>query len=177
MSTQNWIIDTVHSDITFRVKHMMITTVSGTFDRFSGTMTNKSADFTDAKITFEADTDSVNTRNDQRDAHLKSEEFFNTAKFPKIGFTSTSMKKISGNSYELHGTFNMTGRTQPLVLKAEYLGKVVDPWGQTRVGFELSGSIMRSLFGMLWNAATEDGGVVVSEEVRLSMNIQMLLQA
>ena len=174
MSKTKWAIDPTHSEVTFKVKHMMITNVTGTFDAYSATIESNNDDFTDAEISFEAQIDSINTRNEQRDGHLKSEEFFNSAAFPTLSFKSTELKSVGGSNYELHGNLTVRDVTKAVVLKAEHTGTVVDPWGQTKAGFEIAGSLSRSEYGLTWNAVTEAGGVVVSDEVKLHINAQFV---
>jgi polyisoprenoid-binding protein YceI len=176
MSKNLWVIDPVHSEITFKVRHMMITNVSGTFDRMEAKMHSGEKDFSDAEISFEADIDSINTRNEQRDAHLKSNDFFDAASHPKLTFKSTQLKHISGNEYQLMGNFCMRGVEKEISLKTEFTGTVIDPWGQVKAGFEINGVLMRSDYGLVWNAANEEGEVVLSEEVKLQLNIQMIKQ-
>ena len=176
MSKQLWVIDPVHSEIVFKVRHVMITNVSGTFDRFEAKMYSSEKDFSDAEISFEADVDSVNTRNEQRDGHLKSGDFFEVEKFPKLSFKSTSFKALGNNKYALTGDFTLKGVTKTMTLDTEYTGSVIDPWGQVKAGFEMSAVVKRSEFGLVWNAATEDGGVTLSEEVKLNITAQMIKQ-
>ena len=176
MSKNLWVIDPVHSEITFKVRHMMITNVSGTFDRMEAKMYSSEKDFSDAEISFEADVDSINTRNEQRDAHLKSNDFFDASIHPKLSFKSTHFKSKGGHSYEMVGLFNMKGVEKELTLNVDFTGTVIDPWGQVKAGFEISALLMRSDFGLIWNAANEDGEVVLSEEVKLQLNVQMIKQ-
>jgi len=175
MATYN--IDPAHSEINFKIKHLMITNVTGSFTKFAGTMESDKDDFTDAKIHFEADTDSVNTNNEQRDAHLRSAEFFDAAQFPKIIFDSTAVEKTGEDEYKLTGNLTLHGVTQPVTLKAELMGVNKDPWGQTKVGFEITGKLDRTEFGLTWNAALETGGVLVSNDVKLQINVQLVKQA
>jgi polyisoprenoid-binding protein YceI len=176
MSKNLWVIDPVHSEITFKVRHMMITNVSGTFDRMEAKMYSSEKDFSDAEISFEADVDSINTRNEQRDAHLKSNDFFDASIHPKLSFKSTHFKSKGGHSYEMVGLFNMKGVEKELTLNVDFTGTVIDPWGQVKAGFEISALLMRSDFGLIWNAANEEGEVVLSEEVKLQLNVQMIKQ-
>ena len=169
-------IDPSHSEITFKVKHLVISTVSGSFAKFDATMESSKEDFSDASISFEADINSITTNSEQRDAHLKGTDFFNAAQFPKITFQSTSFKK-NDNEYVLNGDLSILGTTKPVSLKAEFGGAVVDPWGQNKAGFEIEGKIKRSDFGLKWNALTEAGGAVVSDDVRLFLNVEMVKQA
>lgn len=169
-------IDAAHSDIIFKVKHLMITTVTGQFKTFDATLTAEAEDFSDAVVTFTADINSVDTRNEQRDGHLKSDDFFAAEKYPELKFTSTSFTK-SDDGYVVKGDLTIRDVTKPIELKAEYAGLMVDPWGQTKVGFEAEGKIKRKEFGLGWDAVTEAGGVVVSDEVKLQFNIQFVKQA
>ena len=168
-------IDAAHSEITFKVKHLMITNVTGSFTKFDGTMESEAADFSDAKITFEADTASISTHNEQRDGHLKGDDFFNAEKYPELKFVSSSFAK-NGEGYILKGDLTIRDVTKAIELKADYNGAMVDPWGQSKVGFEAEGVIKRKEFGLSWDAVTEAGGIVVSDDVRLQFNIQFIKQ-
>lgn len=169
-------IDAAHSEITFKVKHLMITNVTGSFSKFDATMESEAADFSDAKISFEADVNSITTNNEQRDAHLKSDDFFAGDKFPKMTFVSKSFTKKSDDEYTLTGDLTIRDKTHTVTLNAEYGGTAVDPWGQTKAGFEITGKINRKDFDLTWSAVTEAGGVVVSDEVRLHLSVQMIKQ-
>lgn len=170
-------IDAAHSEITFKVKHLMITNVTGNFTKFDATMQSEKDDFSDAKISFEADVNSITTNNEQRDGHLKSDDFFAAEAHPKLNFSSTSFTKINDGEYSLIGDLTIKGITKLVELKAEFGGTATDPWGQVKSGFEISGKINRKDFGLSWGAVTEAGGVVVSDEVRLQLNVQMIQQA
>lgn len=170
-------IDPMHSEITFKVKHLMITTVTGLFTKFSASMTSEKEDLTDASITFEADINSISTNNEQRDGHLKSDDFFNAAQFPTMRFVSTGFSKKSDSEYVLTGNLTIRDKTHSVSLNTHYAGTVTDPYGQTKVGFEIDGKINRKDFGLMWSATTEAGGVVVSDEVRLHLNVQMVKAA
>ena len=170
-------IDAAHSEITFKVKHLMITNVTGNFNKFDATMESSKEDLTDAKISFEADTASISTNNEQRDNHLKSDDFFAAEKFPKISFASSSFTKKNGNEYKLAGDLTIRDVTKKIELDVEYNGTVTDPYGQVKAGFEINGKINRKEFGLSWGAITEAGGVVVSDEVKLQLNVQMIKQA
>lgn len=173
MATYN--IDAAHSEILFKVKHLMITTVTGQFSSFDGSFTAAAEDFTDAQVQFTADINSINTRNEQRDAHLKSNDFFNAEQFPQLSFTSTSFTKGT-DGYVLAGNLTIRDITRAVALQVAYAGTMVDPWGQTKVGFEAEGVIKRKEFGLSWDAVTEAGGVVVSDEVKLQLNVQFIKQ-
>jgi polyisoprenoid-binding protein YceI len=168
-------IDAAHSDILFKVKHLMITTVTGQFKNFDATLTAEKEDFSDAQISFTADVNSIDTRSEQRDGHLKSIDFFNAEQFPELKFTSTSLTK-NGEGYILKGDLTIRDVTKTIELKADYAGAMVDPWGQKKVGFEAEGKIKRKEFGLSWDAVTEAGGVVVSDDVKLQLNVQFVQQ-
>jgi polyisoprenoid-binding protein YceI len=170
-------IDAAHSEVGFKVRHLMITNVSGAFSKFDATMTCGKEDFTDAVVSFEADVASVSTNQEQRDTHLLSDDFFNADQFPKITFKSTSVEKKGKDEYILHGDLTIRDITKNIALHVNYTGAMKDPWGQDKIGFELTGKISRKEFGLKWNAVTEAGGVVVSDEVRLLINVQMIKQA
>lgn len=168
-----WIIDKSHSEIMFKVKHLMITNVTGQFESFNAEMQSNLDDFSDAVIKFEADVNSINTKNEQRDTHLKSDEFFNADKFPKIGFESKKLSKISDNHYKMIGNLTIRDITKEIELDVEFGGIMTDFYGNSKAGFEISGKINRFDFNLNWNAVTEAGGIVVSPEVKLLLNIQM----
>jgi polyisoprenoid-binding protein YceI len=170
-------IDPAHSDIQFKVKHLMITNVTGSFGKFDATLEAGKDDFSDAKASFEADIDSITTGNEQRDGHLKGEEFFAAAEYPKLSFVSTGIQKLNNEDYKLTGDLTVRGVTKPITLDVTYNGTVVDPYGQTKAGFEATGKINRKDFGLNWSAVTEAGGLVVSDEVKLSLNVQLIKQA
>ncbi|MDR6562108.1 MULTISPECIES: YceI family protein [unclassified Arcicella] len=176
MSTTIWAIDPSHSEVQFKVKHLVITTVTGHFKEFSGTV-EAGDDFEDAKISFEAKVDSISTNSEQRDGHLKSADFFEVEKYPTLSFTSTKFTKKDDDEFELVGDLTIKGVTNPVKLAVEYGGTATDPWGNVKAGFELTAKINRKDFGLTWNAPTEAGGVLVSEEVKLIANIQLLKQA
>ncbi len=170
-------IDPAHSEISFKIKHLMITNVTGSFTKFEGTLESSKDDLTDAQVHFEADTDSITTHNEQRDAHLRSAEFFDAEKNPKVTFDSTSFEKNGEDNYKLTGNFTMHGVTKPVTLNAEFLGENKDPWGQTKLGFEVTGKLSRKEFDLTWNAALEGGGVLVGDEVKLHISVQLVKQA
>lgn len=169
-----WTIDASHSEVQFKVKHLMISTVTGTFSSYEGTVeTANDDDFVGASVNFSLDIDSISTGVEQRDGHLKSADFFDAANFPKLTFASTSFEK-NGDDYVITGDLTIRGTTKPVTLKAEFGGTMVDFYGQTKAGFDLQGKINRQDFGLTWAAVTEAGGIVVSDEVKLAMNIQLV---
>ena len=169
-------IDPSHSDIMFKVKHLMIATATGSFKTFDATIDVNEDDLSDAKVTFEADVDSIDTKSEQRDAHLKSDDFFNAEKFPKMTFKSSSIESNGDDEFILKGDLTIRDITKPISLKVEYNGKITDPWGMERMGFEVSGKINRREYGLKWSAVTEAGGIVVADEVKLALNVEMVKQ-
>jgi len=170
-----WNIDAAHSEITFKVKHLVISTVTGKFKEFDASIETDNEDFENATISFEAAIDSIDTGNEDRNNHLKSDDFFNAAEFPTMKFTSTSFKKTGIGEYKLIGDLTIRDNTKTIELDAEYGGTVVDPYGNTKAGFEVTGKINRKDFGLKWGAVTEAGSVVVSDEVKLNLNVQFTL--
>ncbi len=173
----NWNVDASHSKLGFAVTHMMVSETEGKFKIYEGkvTSTKAGADFSDAKIDFSVDAASINTDDEKRDGHLKSPDFFDVEKFPKITFVSKSMKagKIK-NTYILTGDLTMHGVTKTVTLNAIGASKIVkDPYGMERYAFKVTGKLNRKDFGLAWNAALEAGGVAVSEEVRLDINVEI----
>lgn len=152
----------------------MIAHVTGSFKKFDGTVETEGDDLTTAKINFSADVDSLSTNNDQRDGHLKSPDFFDVANHPAITFASTEMKKVSDEEYALNGNLTMHGVTNPVSMKVEYGGTIVDPWGNTRSGFTIEGKVNRKDFGLSWNAATETGGVMLGEDVKVHASVEFV---
>jgi polyisoprenoid-binding protein YceI len=176
-ATTKWAIDPSHSEITFKVKHLVVATVTGKFTSFEGSLEAASENFSDANINFTADIASIDTGNADRDGHLKSDDFFNAEAFPKLTFKSTSFTKINDTDYKLVGDITLRDVTKSIELTAEYGGTMVDPWGNTKAGFELNGKISRKEFGLKWDVITEAGGAVVSDEVKLNLNIELHKQA
>ncbi len=166
-----WNIDSTHSEITFKVKHMMISTVSGSFEKFDGKAETATDDFKNAHFSFAAEIDSVNTNNKDRDNHLKSDDFFGADKNPKLTFTSKSF-----DGEKMVGDLTIKGVTKEITLDTDYNGTAVDPYGQTKAGFEFEGQINRKDFGLTWNAVTEAGSVVVSDKVKLIASLQFVKQ-
>lgn len=176
MATTTWALDPTHSEIHFKVKHMMISTVTGEFTKFDASLETEEEDIKTGKVKFSADISSINTKNEQRDGHLKSADFFDAEQFPALSFESTSIEHKSGNDYVLHGNLTLRGVTKEVSLAVEYAGAIKDPYGYTRAGFELSGKINRKDFGLTWSAVTEAGGLVVGDEVRLLANVEFVKQ-
>jgi polyisoprenoid-binding protein YceI len=169
-----WTIDTNHTEVNFKVKHLVISSVTGNFKSFEGTIESDKEDFTDARINFSADVNSIDTGNEQRDGHLKSPDFFDAANHPKLTFVSTGITQKSGHDYTVTGDLTIRGVTKPVELKAEFGGTQKDFYGNTVAGFELEGKINRREFGLQWSAVTETGGVVVSDDVKLQINAEII---
>jgi len=177
MSLTKWSLDPTHSEITFKVKHLMISTVTGHFNKFNLEVETENDDFIKAKkIEFTTDINSIDTNNEQRDAHLKSADFFNREKFPTLKFSGTKYD-ANGDEGKLHGELTIAGITKPLTLNVEFGGIVVDPYGQTKAGFTVTGKISRKEFGLTWNAVTETGSIVVSDDIKINAEIQLVKQA
>ena len=171
-----WVIDPMHSEVQFKVKHLVISTVTGFFKSFEGSLETVNNDFEDADISFALDIDSIDTNQSQRDGHLKSPEFFDAAQYPHITFKSTSFKKTDDDEYSLVGDLTVKGVTKSVKLTAEYGGSTDDFYGNTKAGFEVTGKINRKDFGLIWDGVTEAGSVVVGEDIKLVINIQFAKQ-
>lgn len=164
-----WKVDLTHSEVSFKVKHLVVSTVTGHFDKFEATIEADKKDFSDAKIQFEAEINSINTKSDQRDAHLKSPDFFDAAKYPKMSFVSKSVKPVSDNKLRVVGDLTMRGVTKEIALDVIYNGAVAGFGGIQVAGFEIRTKVNRFDFGLQWNALTEVGGVVVGNEVKIEI--------
>jgi polyisoprenoid-binding protein YceI len=166
-----WTVDPVHSHVGFSVRHMMVTTVRGSFTSFAGTLEIDPADFTKSRISGEIDVQSIDTKNADRDNHLRTGDFFDVANHPKITFTSTRIEP-KDDGYVVHGDLTIRGVTRPVSLDAEYAGTSKNPYGQTVAGLSATGTINRRDFGLQYNALLETGGVAVSEKVKLEIEVQ-----
>lgn len=174
MTTTKWTLDLTHSEIGFKVKHMMITNVSGSFGTFSVDVQTQNDDFSTARIKFTADLNSISTSNPDRDNHLKSEDFFAAEKYPKLKFVSTKLERKDESNLLLYGDLTIRDVTKPVKLDVEFGGIGKDPWGNEKAGFTLTGKIKRTDFNLNWNAVLETGGVLVSEEVKLFGEVQLV---
>jgi polyisoprenoid-binding protein YceI len=164
-----WKIDPTHSEINFKVKHLVVSTVTGHFSKFDAAIETSKVDFSDAKINFEADINSIDTKNEQRDGHLKSADFFDAEKHPKMTFVSKAVKKISDHEMKVTGNLTLRGITKEIILDVIYNGTVAGFGGTEVAGFEVRGKVNRFDFGLQWNALTEAGGVVISNEVKIEI--------
>jgi polyisoprenoid-binding protein YceI len=176
MSTTKWAVDPTHSEIGFKVKHMMFTNVSGQFTKFTAEANTNGDSFEAASFSFSGDIDSVSTGNADRDGHLLSPDFFDAAQFPKITFESTAFNKKNEGEYTLNGNLSLHGETKPVSLDVEFGGIAKDPWGNTKAGFTITSKLNRKDFGLTWNSALETGGVLVGEEVKLAIELQFVKQ-
>src|SRR5690606_27862583 len=176
MAKSIWAIDPTHSEIGFKVKHMMFTNVSGKFNAFEATIENEDDQFDTSVVSFSAEVNSVDTNNADRDNHLRSADFFDVEQFPKISFKSTEIKKINEGQFKVSGDLTIKDVTQDVTLDAEYSGLMKDPWGNTKAGVSLNGKINRKEFGLAWNAALETGGVLVGEDIKLAAEVQLIKQ-
>ncbi len=169
----NWIVDPAHSEVQFKVKHLMINTVTGEFTSYRVSVESDSDSFENSSISFEADVASISTKNEMRDNHLKSADFFDADQFPTIRFVGKGLTKTGTDTYTLTGDLTIRDITKTVTLSVEYGGQMSDFYGNTKAGFELSGTIDRKEFGLAWNGVTEAGGIVVSDAVKLHLNVQL----
>ena len=176
MATEKWVLDPMHSEVQFKVKHLVISTVTGSFKSFSGEAITQGDTFEGAEIDFALDVNSIDTNQDQRDGHLKSADFFDAEKYPQIIFKSTSFSQ-NGGDYKLAGNLTIKDVTKPVTLNVEFGGTATDFYGNLKAGFEVSGKINRKEFGLTWDGITEAGAIVVGEDVKLTINAQFAKQA
>ena len=169
-----WTVDNVHSNVKFSVTHLVISEVEGSFKVYDGTIESDKQDFTDASIEFTVDVNSINTENEGRDKHLKSDDFFNAERYPKARFKSTSFKKIDDRNYTLEGNLTIRDVTKPVIFAVIYGGTLKDPYGNTKAGFKATTVINRFDYGLKWNALTEAGGAMVGKDVTLTLNLELV---
>jgi polyisoprenoid-binding protein YceI len=174
LAQTKWKIDASHSNVGFEVEHMVISTVEGEFKKYEGAIESNGEDFTNAKINFTIDIASISTDNDQRDKHLKSDDFFNAEKFPVMTFSGKSMKLVEGNNWKLIGDLTIREITKEVALDVKFRGLVIDPWENTRIGFKISGDVNRFDYNLKWNSVLEAGGLIVSENVDLILDLELI---
>lgn len=175
MAHSKWTIDPTHSEVTFKVKHLMISTVTGKFKTFEGSLEADGEGFENLQnIEFKSDISSIDTNNEQRDEHLRSADFFTADQHPQLTFKAS---QFDVKNDTLQGELTIKGVTKPITLDAEFGGVVVDPYGQTKAGLTVNGKISRKEFGLTWDGVTEAGSVVVSDQVRLNLEVQFVKQA
>ena len=185
MSITKWNLDPTHSEIHFKVKHLMVSWVTGSFKQFNATVEMEDDDLTTAKVHFIADINSISTNNEQRDAHLKTGDFFDAENHPQLIFESNKLEKIPAHAgmdgddenYKLYGTLTMRGNSKKVALNVEYGGSTLDPWGNTRTGFSISGKINRKDFGVSFGMVSETGGLLLGDEVTINANAEFVKQA
>lgn len=172
MASSNWNLDKSHSNITFSVRHMMIANVRGSFTEFDAAVTADPQDPTTATATITIDVASIDTKDAGRDGHLKSPDFFNVEQFPNMTFKVTKVTSKGGEDYDITGDLTILGVTKPVTLSGEISGPAKDPWGNEKIAVSASGSLSRSDFGLSWNAVLETGGVLVSDTIKLNVELQ-----
>lgn len=177
MTKTKWSLDQTHSEIHFKVKHMMISTVTGQFSKFTSSIETIGDDFRTAKIQFTADVDSISTNNEQRDAHLKNGDFFDVPNYPQITFRSSKIVKVDDENFKVHGELTMRGVTKDIVLDVEFGGIMQDPWGNTRTGFTITGKINRQDYAISFGGVTETGGLLLGDEVKISANTEFVKES
>jgi polyisoprenoid-binding protein YceI len=176
MATTKWLLDPLHSELQFKIKHLMISNVSGSLTSFTGEVETEEEDFSTAKISLVADMHSISTNNEQRDAHLRNSDFFEVEKYPELKFKSTKVEKTGIDTFALYGDLSLKGATKPVKLHVEFNGTTSDPWGGERSGFVVTGKINRSDWGVTFNKALETGGLMLGEEVKINSEIELVKQ-
>ena len=177
MTISKWNLDPTHAEIQFKIRHLMVSYVTGQFTRFNATLQTTGEDLTRAKVKLAADVTSISTNNEQRDAHLKNPDFFDVENHPELTFESDRLEKISEDEYKVYGTLTMRGVSKPIVLQAEYGGITTDPWGNTRTGFSVTGKINRKDFGVSFGMVSDTGGVLLGDEVKISANVEFVKES
>ena len=176
-ATTTWTIDPSHSEVGFAVKHLMISTVRGRFAGVTGSIAFAEGDFSQASADVTIDAASIDTREEKRDAHLRSGDFFDVEKFPSLTFKSRRVQAISGDTFQLVGDLTIKDVSKEVVLDVEFEGTQKDPWGNQKSAFTATTKISRSAFGLTWNAALETGGVLVGDDIKISLDVQLLKTA
>ena len=177
MTSTKWTLDPIHSELGFKIKHLMISHVSGSFKNFSAEVSMEENDFSTADIHLTAEMASIFTNNEQRDTHLRTSDFFEVEKYPELIFQSTKVVKIDSDTFTLYGDLTLKGVTKPVQLNVEYSGVTKDPWGGERAGFVVTGKMKRTDWGVNFNSLLETGGVALGEEVKINSEIQLVKQA
>jgi polyisoprenoid-binding protein YceI len=177
MTATTWDFDLSHSSVNFHVRHLMVSKVHGRFAKWGGSLILDDQNITNSRVDVTIDVGSIDTKEDKRDAHLRSADFFDADTFPQLTFKSTAVKKISDEELEVTGDLTIRGETKPITLKVESNGQIKDPWGGTRTGFSAKASISRKEFGLHWNALLETGGVVVGDKIEISLEIEAVKKA
>jgi polyisoprenoid-binding protein YceI len=176
MAKTKWLLDPMHSELHFKIKHLMISNVSGALKNFHAEVETEEENFSTAKINLVAEMDSISTNNEQRDAHLRNSDFFEVEKYPELKFKSTKVEKTDSDIFALHGELTLKGVTKPVKLNVEFNGTTKDPWGGERAGFVVTGKINRADWGVSFNKALETGGLMLSDEVKINSEIELVKQ-
>jgi polyisoprenoid-binding protein YceI len=176
MAKTKWLLDPMHSELQFKIKHLMISNVSGALKNFHAEVETEEENFSTAKINLVAEMDSISTNNEQRDAHLRNSDFFEVEKYPELKFKSTKVEKTDSDIFALHGELTLKGVTKPVKLNVEFNGTTKDPWGGERAGFVITGKINRTDWGVSFNSALETGGLMLSDEVKINSEIELVKQ-
>jgi polyisoprenoid-binding protein YceI len=177
MATTKWAVDALHSELGFKIRHLMIANVSGIFQKFNIEVVTAGHDFSTARIEAKVDMSSINTHNEQRDEHLRNSHFFETEKYPELIFRSVKIEKVDDETFNLYGDLTMKGITKTVKLQVEHSSVTKDPWGGERAGFVVTGKINRSDWGISFNNVMETGGLALGEEVKINAEIQLVKQA
>ncbi|WP_462411827.1 YceI family protein [Neobacillus sp. Marseille-QA0830] len=172
MTTTKWVLDPAHSSVDFSVRHMMIANVKGSFNSFNAVIEADPTDLTTASIEFTIETSSVDTRNADRDAHLVSADFFDVENYPTMTFKAANIEKTDEGEYKVTGDLTLRGVTKQETFAVTFEGQGKDPWGNEKAGFSANGSLNRSDYGLVWNAALETGGVLVGDKIKVNLQIQ-----
>jgi polyisoprenoid-binding protein YceI len=176
MSITKWVIDSVHSEIQFKVKHLLISTVTGQFNKFESTIEMEDEDIQTAKAYFSADVNSISTNNEQRDSHLRSSDFFDAENHSRLTFETERIEKVDHENFKVHGILTMRGVSKPIVLDAELGGIANDPRGNRRIGISLSGKVNRQDFGVSFSMLMDTGGLALSDEIKIAINAEFVKQ-
>lgn len=177
MATSKWALDPTHSEVMFKVRHMMVSNVTGHFKQFNATVETDGDDISTAKVHFTADLSSISTNNEQRDAHLRNGDFFDADNHPQIIFNGDRLEKVGTDEYIAHGNLTMRGNTRPASFKVEHGGIMTDPWGNTRTGFSLTGKVNRKDYGVSFSMVSETGGILLGDEVTINASAEFVKQA
>ena len=172
MAKTKWVVDPTHSSVDFSIRHMMFTNVKGAFHTYDATIEADPTDLSSADISFSVDLASVDTKNADRDNHLRSADFFDVESKPKMSFTATKIEKNDEEEYSVTGDLTLNGVTKEETFTVTFEGQGKDPWGNEKAGFSAEGTLNRSDYGLTWNAALETGGVLVGDKVKVSLQIQ-----
>lgn len=176
MSKTTWVLDPTHSELGFKIRHLMISNVTGKFKEFDASAETEGDDFSTAKLRANVKVETIDTNNKERDAHLRNADFFETQTYPEMQFESTQVEKVDDETFNIHGNLTIKDTTKPVKLVSEYNGIVKDPYGNTKAGFSLSGKINRKDWGINYNAALETGGVMLGDELKIQGEVQLVKQ-